>query len=123
MRILVIDDEPHIRSLLRRLLEPAGHKVSEACNGKEGLRLFELESPDLVIIDMIMPEMDGAETILNLRSGETEPRIIAMSGGTPRLSPHTCLQVGEFSGCAATLIKPFDKKQLLEALNRVVFCS
>lgn len=56
MRILVIDDEPNIRELLRRVLGAAGHEILDACNGKEGLKLFELEQPDLVIVDMLMPE-------------------------------------------------------------------
>jgi CheY-like chemotaxis protein len=117
MRILVIDDEPNIRALLRRVLGAAGHEILDACNGKEGVKLFESERPDLVIVDMLMPEMDGAETILNLRSREIEAKIIAMSGGSPSLPPRTCLQVGDLTGCTLTLGKPFTRDQLLKAVS------
>ena len=58
-RILIIDDEPNVRSMLRRMLHQAGHQVSEAGNGAEGIDLYERDPPDLIITDILMPEKEG----------------------------------------------------------------
>jgi CheY-like chemotaxis protein len=60
-RILIIDDEPNMRSMLRRMLHQAGHQVSEAGNGAEGIDSYERDPPDLVITDIIMPKKEGIE--------------------------------------------------------------
>jgi two-component system response regulator (stage 0 sporulation protein F) len=59
--ILVIDDQEPIRTLLRRALEWAGHKVLEASNGRLGLALYRASAADLIITDIVMPEMDGLD--------------------------------------------------------------
>ena len=66
-RILVIDDEQAFRQMVRQMLENAGYEVLEATDGKDGLRVYEAEQPDLVITDLIMPEQEGIETIIGLR--------------------------------------------------------
>jgi CheY-like chemotaxis protein len=66
-RILVVDDESAQRSLLRRILERAGHEVSEAGDGAAALEAVRESPPDLVVTDMMMPVMDGAELIRRLR--------------------------------------------------------
>ena len=65
-RILLIDDEKLIRALLRSVLEGAGHQVSEAANGRDGLGLYRQQPVDLVITDIAMPERNGLELILDL---------------------------------------------------------
>jgi len=66
-RILVVDDEPDQRFLLRRIFERAGHEVSDAGDGAAALRAVRAWSPDLVVTDIMMPVMDGAELIRRLR--------------------------------------------------------
>jgi CheY-like chemotaxis protein len=66
-RILVVDDEPDQRFLLRRIFERAGHQVSEAGDGAAALRAVRESRPDLVVTDMMMPVMGGAELIWRLR--------------------------------------------------------
>ncbi|MCH8809524.1 MAG: response regulator, partial [Proteobacteria bacterium] len=80
-RILIIDDEDELRSMLRQMLEQAGHEVTEAVNGAEGIRLYEQDRPDLIITDIIMPEKEGVETIIALRRADPDLPIIAISGG------------------------------------------
>jgi CheY-like chemotaxis protein len=80
-RILVIDDEDELRSMLRQMLEHAGHEVLEAINGAMGIEIYERDMPELIITDIIMPEKEGVETIIALRRADPALPIIAISGG------------------------------------------
>ena len=79
--ILVIDDDPRIVNLLQQTLEAGGYEVAGACDGNQGMRLFRENPADLVIVDLIMPEKEGMETIQELR-GER-----GTSSALPRCSP------------------------------------
>jgi DNA-binding response OmpR family regulator len=79
--VLIIDDAPLMREVLTRILERAGHTVREADDGRSGMAEFQDRRPELVITDMMMPEMDGIETIRAMRREDPEVPIIAISGG------------------------------------------
>src|SRR6185503_9039715 len=79
-RILIIDDDNEVRSLLSRTLSQAGFEVFTVARGEEVTRLCRQQSMDLVIVDMIMPEKDGLETLMEIRRGSPKCRILAMSG-------------------------------------------
>jgi DNA-binding response OmpR family regulator len=81
-RILVIDDAPDLALVLRMQLERAGHEVSTAENGRRGLRRFYEERPDLVVLDLRMPELDGWETLERLRDLSEVP-VLIHSGSSP----------------------------------------
>jgi two-component system response regulator CpxR len=118
IRTLVIDDEPAVRTMIRRVLEDAGHRVVEAEDGHAGLRLFREMTPDLVVVDMFMPRKDGYETIREMRAVRPDVKIIAMSGGG-----HYQLDVLdglEILGVTATLAKPFEREHLLATVARVL---
>jgi CheY-like chemotaxis protein len=78
--ILLIDDDPFYLSVIRRILQDEGHQVLEARDGEEGLEIYKENRPDLVITDMRMPGMDGAEVIRSIREMHPHARIIAVSG-------------------------------------------
>lgn len=118
-RILIIDDDDQIRSTLHQVLEIEGHKVMDASNGKEGLKLFREKGADLVITDILMPEKQGIETIEELRRDFPQVKIIAISGGG-RVAPYDYLDMARKSGALLTLTKPFDRGELLEAVNAVL---
>ena len=81
-RILVIDDHPDTRELIRTVLTHAGHDVSVAADGEEGLRRYASERPELVVTDIVMPGMDGLGLIASLRrTAGTAPKIVAISAG------------------------------------------
>jgi CheY-like chemotaxis protein len=80
-RILIIEDDDHCRELLRLMLEPAGHAVVDACNGREGLARYRAAPTDVVVLDLFMPEQEGLETIQALRREYPTVKIIAISGG------------------------------------------
>ncbi|MBW1997483.1 MAG: response regulator [Deltaproteobacteria bacterium] len=113
--ILVIEDDPKIRKVLRRLIERAGHDVEEASDGLEGLKSYRKKPADLVITDIIMPRKEGLETILDLRREFPEVKIIAISGGG-RLSPLPYLEVAEGFGALRVFSKPFDLEELQGAI-------
>jgi CheY-like chemotaxis protein len=118
-QILVIDDIDSIRDAICQILESAGYVVKEARNGIEGVKLFELDPPDLVITDIIMPEKDGIETINDLRALEPETRIIAMSGGGKMVETDFLLAAQAF-GARAILRKPFQAQELLHVVAQAL---
>ncbi len=116
-RILVVDDEDLVRLTLRQMLEAGGHEVIEAANGKQGVAL-EAENPvDLVVTDIIMPEQEGIETIVQLRRKNPSLKIIAISGGG-RMKNMDFLKIAANVGADATLTKPFSTQELTEVVNR-----
>ncbi len=115
-RILIIDDEPNMLSMLRRMLHQAGHQVSEAGNGTEGIDSYERDPPDLVITDIIMPKKEGIETIIALHRADPDLPIIAISGGG-RSGGVDFLSSAEKLGAHHTLSKPFRGDQLLSAVS------
>lgn len=114
--ILIIDDDRQMRRLLTRILTGAGHTARQAVNGRDGITLFAQQRADVVITDMVMPDMEGIETILSLRRENPALPIIAISGGTDPVY----LRAAASLGAAEVLRKPFSPHALLEALERVL---
>jgi DNA-binding response OmpR family regulator len=106
-RILVMDDDEQIRLLLQRALERRGHQVVMAADGRAGLAAFAEQPADLLVIDLIMPDKEGLETIIELRRDHAEVPIIAISGGG-RVAPKGYLDVAKRLGAAKVFSKPFD---------------
>jgi CheY-like chemotaxis protein len=117
--ILIIDDEPGILGVLRKILEGAGHSVSEASDGEAALKHFEGSPSDLVITDIFMPEMDGIEFLVHLRTTFPDAKVLAMSGGG-LLSRDQALSDASLLGADQVLQKPFSREQLLEAVDRIL---
>jgi DNA-binding NtrC family response regulator len=111
--ILIIDDDRQMRRLLIRILGGAGHSVREAENGRLGLDEFRRQPAALVISDIVMPDMEGIETILALRRASADLPIIAISGGSDPLY----LQAAARLGATAALEKPFAATQLLDVVG------
>lgn len=117
--ILVIDDEELIRVQVRMALEQEGFIVQQAANGIEGLQRIELSVPDLVITDILMPDKEGIETILDLRRRYPSIRIIAISGGG-RTGNKDFLRTAKHLGADRTLAKPFGLGELLKVVREVL---
>src|SRR5665647_854266 len=115
-KILVLDDEPSILLMIKKMLEKAGHEVAIALNGKEGMLLFEKNKPDLLITDIIMPEKEGLETIFELRKMYPDLKIIAISGGG-RISPEGYLPGAKLLGADMVFQKPLDQKEFMQAIS------
>jgi CheY-like chemotaxis protein len=107
-RILVVDDEPAQRALLRRILERAGHEVFDAGDGAAALRAVGESSPDLVVTDMMMPVMGGADLIRRLRSEPATAGIpILAASGDPHLA----------DGADEVIVKPYAPDHLVEVAD------
>jgi len=118
-RILLIDDDPGIRHVLRRALQAGGFEVAVAADGREGILAFEANPADLVVTDLVMPNQDGIETILALRKQHPLLPIIAISGVT-RIKPEDSLKIASKLGANATLEKPFSISQIVETARKLL---
>jgi CheY-like chemotaxis protein len=114
--ILIIDDEPQIRSMIRLVLERAGYTVIEATDGVEGIRRFHENPVNLIITDLIMPNKDGIGMIIELKKEFPDIKIIAMSGGGLN-RPEGYLRGAQKLGAACTLSKPINRQELLRAVK------
>lgn len=117
--ILIIDDNDQTRRLIREILEQAGHTVHEAPNGEDGLHLVRQHPTDLVITDILMPEKEGLETILDLRQEFPHIKIIAISGGTERAHVNI-LDIARKLGAHKTILKPFEIQPFLKEVTEVL---
>ena len=115
-RILVIEDDNEVRDYLESVLTRAGHLVILASNGKEGVEAFAKDPADLVVTDIIMPEKDGIETIMDLRRANPNLKVIAISGGG-RAEPENYLHSARLLGANRTMKKPFTNKEIIDAID------
>lgn len=116
--MLVVDDDPGVRNFLRMLLELEGYEVATVGNGLEALEAQRGAPAAIVLTDIFMPESEGMETIVQLRSEFPQAKIIVMSGGgTYRGVDY--LRLAQELGAAKALKKPFAPQDLLDAMREV----
>lgn len=118
MDILLIEDDPMVRDGLLEVLQMHHYQVTVASNGREGLEKLTDSPPQLVITDIIMPEKDGIEVILEIRKKHPKIKIIAISGGG-RINAQDHLNVAEQLGVDETLTKPFVTAELLSKIEHL----
>lgn len=115
-RILIIDDDVQVLDMLRQTLENEGYEIITAPNGKEGAHLYREDPADLVITDIIMPEKEGLETIIELKKDFPDVKIIAISGGG-KSNPEEYLQMAKMLGAKHIFAKPVEREELLKAVR------
>lgn len=120
LSILLVDDEESIRTLLQMILEQDGNSVTPASSGKIALQALAANSFDLLITDIMMPDMDGIEIISAARKRCPGLRILAISGGGSVMASDDCLKMARMIGAHVILPKPFDDAQLRAAINQAV---
>lgn len=118
-KILLVDDEILSRVTVRKILERREHRIVEATNGLDGLRKFRADKFDLVITDIVMPDMEGIEMIAEMKRIASDTRIIAMSGGG-RTRNLDFLKMAEERGARKILAKPFTQNELLGIVDAVL---
>ncbi len=119
-RILIIDDEAQVRTMLMEYLERDGYEVMVAADGEIGMALFREEHFDIVIIDIIMPEKEGIEVIEEFRLHFPDTKMIAISGGSHNLDANNLLHTAKLLGAHCTLLKPFGREELLNAVKHLL---
>lgn len=117
--ILVIDDDQQVCALLKQVLEEQGYTVESALNGIEGISRFRNCPADLIILDILMPEKEGLETILDLRREFPRVKIIAMSGGSERAKLNL-LDLARRLGAQYTLNKPFQLQTITDLVKKAL---
>ena len=115
-RILLIEDEEISRYAVCQILENAGHEVTEAENGNEGIALQKAQPFDLIVTDIIMPEKEGVETIIELKRDYPTLPIIAISGGG-RTRNLDFLALAKQYGADDVLAKPFSEEELVQCVD------
>ena len=114
LQILVIDDEPLVRSLLKQILENAGHDVTEAGDGQEGVRCFRENNFDLVITDHGMPVMNGLDAAFRIKKLNPEIPVLLITGW----QTETDATFQKPSGIDEFITKPFDLEKLIELVDK-----
>lgn len=118
-RILIVDDDPNNRLLLRTVLAHAGHAVLEAATGGAGAQTALAERPDVVVVDLSLPDMSGVDLIKKLRAGEeTRDALIALYTAT-RISP-VIEELTELYGIDGVIPKPADPRQIMAAFDALL---
>ena len=118
--VLVIDDEPDVLLLCRVNLEHAGHRVLEASDGNEGLAEAVSERPDAILLDVMLPEVDGFEVLTTLRSGHLVEVPVVLLTARARWEDQV---KGWQAGAADYVIKPFSPASLVDAVERALRSS
>ena len=118
-KILVVNDQFGVRSLLVSIFQDDGHEVKMAANGEAALSLLSSFEPDLIMLDMKIPGMDGIETLEKIRVSGCRAAVIMMTGGD---DPHNVEQAKEL-GILGYLAKPFDLFELRERVKEILNSS
>jgi YesN/AraC family two-component response regulator len=114
-RILIVDDNLMMRRLIRNVFKDDDFVLKEAKNGMEGLKLADKKPFDLVITDIVMPEMEGIEFIMELKKSFPETKIIAISGGKPYY-----LYVAKKLGIEAVFTKPLNQADFVNTVRNII---
>lgn len=118
-KVLIIDDEEDIRSVLKDMLGMSGYDVDTAEDGRKAKELYDKTDYDVVITDIIMPVQDGFEVILDYRNKNQLDRIIAISGGG-RTSSEDYLNIASHFGVSSIFSKPPNYKDLIAKVDEIV---
>ena len=123
LKVLAIDDSQDILLLLDTWLSGAGYDTVLATTAKDGLPIISAGNIDVLLTDILMPDMDGIEVIRYLRSRHPDLWIVAISGGGTYLTANTALCLSHELGADRILKKPFSKTELLSVIRRAGSCS
>lgn len=115
-RVMITDDAAFMRMMIRKAVEEGGHEVvAEAGNGLEAIELYEAHKPDVVTMDITMPDMDGIEAVKAITAAHPNARIIMCSAMGQQKMVLDAIQ----AGAKGFIVKPFDKDKVLFEINKV----
>jgi CheY-like chemotaxis protein len=114
--IMVVDDSRLIRNVLQEILTSDGHEVIEATNGQEAIKMIAEQTPDCIILDILMPEMDGFEVLKVLKNEAPKIPVVIQSADIQKTTRQKCFQLGAFSFTN----KPPQKEEILMAVHEAI---
>jgi two-component system chemotaxis response regulator CheY len=115
-KVLVVDDAAFMRASLRKILEPAGFEVSEAENGAVAVNTYQEVAPDVVTMDITMPEKDGIQAVKEIRALDPAAKIIMVSA----LGQENMVKQAILSGAKDFVVKPFDGERVVESIKKAM---
>jgi DNA-binding NtrC family response regulator len=117
--VLIVADDHQLRPLLKLVLVRAEYEVWDTDNAVEAARIYRDHRTDVVVTDLLMPERDGLELILDLRNMDRNVRVVALSGGGA-VDADCYLYIARLFGARRTLTKPFSADEFLEAVRQLL---
>ena len=117
--ILLVDDDDELLAMLSKVLTHAGYQVQEASDGEQAIKFYGSHPTDLVITDLVMPEKEGIQLIVELRRLNSKVKIIAISGAGESLLEEY-LNLAKVLGAQRVLAKPFSEQEILETISEVL---
>jgi len=115
-KIMITDDAAFMRMVLGKMLREAGYEVCEACNGSDMLQKYDIEKPDLVTLDITMPEMDGQEALRRLREKDPKAKVIMCSA----MGQETMVLNAIRNGAYDFIVKPFEASKVMGSVRKVL---
>lgn len=117
VKVLIVDDAAFMRMMIKDILEKNGYEVvGQASNGLQAVELFKAEKPDVVTMDITMPDMDGIEAVKTIKSFDPNAKIIMCSA----MGQQTMVMDAIRAGAKDFIVKPFQADRVLEAIKKVV---
>ncbi|WP_254568086.1 response regulator [Oscillatoria sp. HE19RPO] len=115
-KILIVDDSTLSRGILRRILQTEGHSIIEAKDGLMGIESYYIEKPDLVLLDIAMPDMQGTEVLEQLLAFDDRARIVMATADLQELTRASVMA----AGALGYLTKPYNAETVLAIVNQVL---
>jgi len=115
-KILLVDDAIFVRMNMKKILAPLGYDLIEAVNGEHAIKMYQEQQPDLVIMDITMPEMDGISAVRKIREFDPSAKIIMCSSMGQQLKIVDAIQ----AGASDFIVKPYKEGQILDAIQKVL---
>lgn len=116
-KIMIVDDAAFMRMMLKTMLSEGGHQViAEAGNGQEALKAYAIEKPDLVTMDITMPEMDGIEAVKEIKKIDPDAKVVMCSA----MGQQGMVVSAISAGAKDFIVKPFQKDRVLAAINKIL---
>lgn len=116
MKILIVDDALFMRAMLRKALEPLGYETQEAENGRLAVEQNRTWKPDLITLDIVMPEMDGLEALAVIRKESPATRVVMVTAVDQRSLMRQAMDLG----ISDFIVKPFDENRVISAIDRAL---
>ena len=115
-KILVVDDAEFLRLRISKILTEGGHEVLEAENGVQAINKYQSEAPDIILMDITMPEMDGLTALKEIRSQDPKAKIVMLTA----LGQESIVLEAIKSGAKDFVVKPFERDRVMSAINKLL---